>query len=180
MIISAAKTSPVGGHPLWHFEIVAAAAVVTFLAIKVTEWWRRSGHRVPGLSRPESAIAALSLASSGIHAIVCAEHFREWVVYGIFFLVASALQAGWAVLVFLRPNRWLLLVGATGNLGVIGLYFLSRIVGIPFGPEAFQPETFDALSMAATICEAGATALAAYLTLARRYENPLRRQLLST
>lgn len=168
MILGVAKSSAAPGHPLWHFGVVAGAAIVSFLVIKIMDWSRRGDYRITRFFRPESAVAALGLASSGVHGWVCPEHFHEWVLYGVFFMTASIVQAGWSAIVFLRPNRRLLLAGAAGNSAVIALYFVSRSIGIPFGPDAFHPETFDTLSMVATVCEAGVVVIAASLAIAHR------------
>lgn len=162
-----AGSQSLGGHPLWHFAIVAAAGVLTFIGIKVSEWRHSNRLRLPRVDSRLVLLGALGLTCCGIHAYVCPEHFREWVVYGVFFMCASALQAAWSILVLVRPTRRLLLLGAAGNAAVIVTYFVSRFVGIPFGPDAFQPETYDALSMVATTCEAAVVALAFYLASAQ-------------
>jgi hypothetical protein len=159
-----AKTSPVVGHPIWHFAIVAGAAMLVLAGIKGLEWWGHSGRRLTKPHPAAALLAGLGLACSAIHIAVCPEHFREWIAYGIFFTTASAAQAGWSVSILIRPSRRLLLTGAIGNAAVISLYFFSRIIGVPFGPGAFKPETFDALSVAATACEATVVAGALYLT----------------
>ena len=180
--LAATQSVPVAGHPSWHFAIVAAAAVLTFGGIKVAEWWRRSAFRMrppslslpslslPSLSLPSlslMALAALSLACSGMHAWVCREHFQEWVVYGIFFLCASTLQAGWSVLILVRPSATLLLAGVAGNAAVVVTYAISRSVGIPFGPDAYRPESVNPIGLAATMCELAAEGLATYLLIRR-------------
>ena len=165
--VAATQNGPVAGHPWWHFAIVAAAAVLTFAVIKTAEWWRNSSWRIGPPSLPFIALAALSLGCSGLHAWVCPEHFREWVVYGIFFLCASTLQATWSILILVRPSATLLLAGVAGNAAVVVTYTVSRAVGIPFGPDAFHPETVNAIGLAATTCELAAEALAAYLLIRR-------------
>jgi len=163
--LTATPSAPIAGHPWWHFAIVAAAAVLTFAVIKAAEWWRHAALRMRPPSLPLIALAALSLACSVLHAWVCPEHFREWVVYGVFFVCASTLQAGWAVLIVARPNARLLFAGVAGNAVVVVTYMISRTVGIPFGPDAFHPENINALGIAATTCELAAEALAAYLVI---------------
>lgn len=165
VVLIANQNAPIAGHPWWHFAIVAAAAVLTFSVIKAVEWWRHSSHRTRPPSLPLIALAGLSLACSVLHAWVCPEHFREWVVYGVFFLCASTLQAGWAILILVRSNVGLLFAGVAGNAAVVVTYLISRTVGIPFGPDAFHPENINALGIAATACELAAEALAAYLVI---------------
>lgn len=41
-----------------------------------------------------------------------------------------------------RPdNRRLLIAGAAGNLAIVMVWVVSRIVGLPFGPHPYQPES---------------------------------------
>ncbi|HEX4865551.1 MAG TPA: hypothetical protein VFV02_15895 [Acidimicrobiales bacterium] len=150
---SLVQGSPQGGHPIWHFAVVAGAGIAVFAGIKASEYWKHSGHRLPRPSPPIVLLALLGATSSVIHAMVCREHFREWVLYGVFFVVASALQAAWSVLVLIRPSRTLLAIGVAGNAAVVLTFVVSRTLGMPFGPAAFQPEAVTTLGIAATVAE---------------------------
>jgi hypothetical protein len=111
------------------------------------------------------AAAALSLLAALIHLWVTPEHFEEWWGYGAFFLVAAAAQLLYAPIVLLWPARTVLLGGIAGNLAIVGLYLLTRTVGIPlFGPEAGEVEEFGFVDVCATASEVGiALALGAVL-----------------
>jgi hypothetical protein len=93
------------------------------------------------------------------------EHFEEWWGYGAFFLIAAAAQILYVPIVVLWPTRIILLGGITGNLAIVGLYLLTRTVGIPlFGPEAGEVEGFGLVDVCATASELGiAVALGAAL-----------------
>jgi hypothetical protein len=161
----------VAGHPIWHFALVAGVGVLTLAIVKTVEWWKDHGRQ---LRRPAPALWVLSALGGGsalIHALVCREHFHEWVLYGVFFLCASTVQTAWSILILLRPSRRLLLLGAIGNAMVIATFLVSRTSGMPFGPEPFQPEAFDTLGVIATTCEIGLVLLATRLLLAGRH-NP--------
>jgi hypothetical protein len=161
---------PASGHPIWHFAAVAGAGVLTYVGIKGWDWWRRRG---PGLTAPSPALmllAALGLVSCAVHIGVGPEHFEEWVVYGVFFVCASAAQAAWSVLILLRPSRRLLLYGAFGNLAVVMLFVGSRLIGIPFGPDAFQPEELSMVGIVATGSELLLVALALWMAQERVME----------
>jgi len=161
----------VAGHPIWHFALVAGAGVLTLVVIKTVEWSKEHGVR---LGRPSLALVAMSVLGAGsalIHALVCGEHFREWVLYGVFFLCASTLQSVWSILILLRPNRGLLWLGAIGNAMVIVTFVFSRTTGMPFGPEPFHPEALDTLGLVATSCEICLVALATRVLRATR-RNP--------
>jgi hypothetical protein len=111
------------------------------------------------------AAAALSLLAALIHLWVTPEHFEEWWGYGAFFLVAAAAQVLYAPLVLVWPTRTVLLLGIGGNLAIVGLYLLTRTVGIPlFGPGAGEVEGVGFMDLCATASEVGiAAALGAAL-----------------
>ena len=73
--------------------------------------------------------------------------------------------AAWAILFLHRPNRTLLIAGAVGNGTIIALWTVTRTVGLPVGPEPWQPEAIAALDVLSTLCEValvfGATILLA-------------------
>jgi hypothetical protein len=79
--------------------------------------------------------------------------------------VAGAAQILYVPIVVLWPTRIVLLVGIAGNLAIVGLYLLTRTVGIPFfGPEAGEVEGFGFVDVCATASELGiAVALGAAL-----------------
>jgi len=53
-----------------------------------------------------------------------------------------------------RPgHRRLLLAGAIGNGVVIAIWLVSRLVGLPFGPDAFTPEAVSFKDLLATYDE---------------------------
>jgi hypothetical protein len=118
-----------------------------------------------GRERTLYAAAALSLLAALIHLWVTPEHFEEWWGYGTFFLVTAAVQVLYAPLVLLLPTRMVLLLGIAGNLAIVGLYLLTRTVGIPFfGPGAGEVEGFGFVDVCATASEVGiAVALGAAL-----------------
>ena len=166
------------GHPTWHLAVVALGAIAVFVGIKIREHLdahRRDPHERAGAHRARLArsgpLGLLALCSAGaavIHAVVCPEHFREFVAFGVFFLVvAAALQGVWAVAVVLRPTRRLLMVGAAGNAVVVLVWAVSRTAGLPIGPEVWHPEAISALDVVATLLEAGLV-LGASILLARR------------
>jgi hypothetical protein len=94
-------------------------------------------------------LAALSLGAGVIHFAVSGGHFDVGWTHGAFFAVVAWLQLAWAVGVVLRPTRRLLAAGVALNAGIIGVWAMSRIWGVPIGPEAWTPEPVslaDALS----------------------------------
>ena len=103
------------------------------------------------------AAAVLSLLAALIHLWVTPEHFEEWWGYGAFFVVAGAAQILYVPIVVLWPTRIVLLGGGiAGNLAIVGLYLLTRTVGIPeFGPGAGEVEGVSFMDLCATTSEVG-------------------------
>jgi hypothetical protein len=84
-----------------------------------------------------------------------AEAFRGVVGYGVFFLATSAAQIGCVPVLLRWPNRKVFALAIVGNSGIILLYLLTRVVGIPlFGPEAGQIEGVGIIDVCATVSEA--------------------------
>lgn len=107
--------------------------------------------------RWQYAAAALSTLAGLIHILVAPDHFEEWIGYGIFFVIASACQWLFAliVLAYTPPQRELLWTGILGNAAIIALWVVTRTIGIPFfGPEAGEVEpvgVMDAISKSAEL-----------------------------
>lgn len=99
-------------------------------------------------------LALLSAAAGVIHLAVVPEHFEEWFLAGLFFLVLGAFQIAWGPLVTFRPGQWILLAGALVNAGVIAVWAVSRTTGLPVGPEAGVPEAVAPADAWATGLEA--------------------------
>ena len=98
--------------------------------------------------------AGLSLVAALIHLWVTPAHFEEWRGYGLFFLLTAISQGTYCAALLCWPRRGLLLLGAVGNLLVMGLYLLSWTVGIPlFGPHAGEVEAVGVAGLCATASE---------------------------
>ena len=104
-------------------------------------------HRAPALTAAQRALLPLAVVSSaaaaGAHAAVGPPHLRESAVFGAFFAGSALLQLLWAGLAAVHGSRQLFVVGAVGNLAAIGLWAVTRTLGLPFGllpePEAMGP-----------------------------------------
>ena len=98
------------------------------------------------------AFAAASLGAGLIHVSAVFDHFgHPWVV--AFFVVLALVQAGWAVAVMRRPTARLLQVGAAVSAGVVGVWLLSRITGLPGVPGAEGREAFGLKDGMASLLE---------------------------
>ena len=120
-----------------------------------------------------SAVAILSLVAAVIHIGVMPEHFEEWWGYGLFFLVAAAAQALYAVVILRAPTPTLLWVGIVGNLAIIALWVLTRTIGIPFfGPHAGEVEEVGTMDLASKLAEILLVALLGVLLWKREVPQP--------
>ncbi len=99
-----------------------------------------------------TGIATL-LGASAIHARFMPEHFREWWAAGITFAVLAVAEASLAVAIVLIPKRSLYLAAIWVSQATIGLWVLTRTVGLPFGPEPFIPEAVSRPDIVATAFE---------------------------
>jgi hypothetical protein len=104
-------------------------------------------------------LAALSLGAGVIHFSVSGEHYEMSWLHGGFFAAAAWLQLAWAVGVILRPSRQLLTAGVLLNAGIIGVWAMSRIWGVPIGPDAWTPEPVALADALSTGFEAGIVVL---------------------
>ena len=105
-------------------------------------------------------LAALSLGAGVIHFAVSGEHYQLSWAHGMFFAVVAWLQLSWAVAVVLRPSRSLLIAGVLLNAGILGVWAVSRVWGVPIGPEAWTPESIALSDALSSVCELGIVAIA--------------------
>src|SRR5215472_3112623 len=113
------------------------------------------GEEVQATVRPYllGGMAALSVGAATIHFAVMFEHFAEYTLYGVFFLVISWAQMIWPAVLIWRPSRPWLWLGIAGNAIVIAVYVASRTVGLPFGPDLHHAETVGALDVVSCVLE---------------------------
>lgn len=113
-----------------------------------------------------NAVIVGSMSAAAIHVVVIPEHFAEDTLIGTFFVLAAASQAGFAVMVARKTPRSVLLICAGCNLSIVLTWVLSRVAGVPAGPEPWQAEPVAALDLGATMAEG--IVVAGCLYLARR------------
>ena len=110
------------------------------------------------------AVAALSFGAACLHGSVIVSHFREYVLFGLFFAIVAPLQVLWAELLRRAPEqRRLLAAGAIANGLVVVVWLVTRTVGLPFGPERLEAEAAGLKDVLATGSELMIVALAAVL-----------------
>ena len=124
------------------------------------------------MRRLELAAAWLSVAAGAVHAMAGPDHLAEWWAYGLFFFGAAAFQAAYGLLLFTRGiegwGGWVAVrarvyaAGLAFTASIILVWVVSRTVGVPVGPEAFEPEGIGPLDSASKALE-----VALLLALAR-------------
>ncbi|MEA2194039.1 MAG: hypothetical protein QOG42_473 [Solirubrobacteraceae bacterium] len=99
-------------------------------------------------------LVGLSAAAGIIHARALFDHATHYWLFGVFFGVLTYAQVLWAIIVYRRPDerRWLM-PAAVGSLVVLGIWIVSRSVGLPIGPWAGRPEPFGVADIAASLDE---------------------------
>src|SRR2546426_1311850 len=100
-------------------------------------------------------LAAFSVGAGFIHFAVSGGHYDVSWMHGTFFAVVAWLQIAFAVGVVLRPTRRLLIAGVLLNAGIIGVWAISRIWGVPVGPDAWTPEAVTLADSLSSGFEAG-------------------------
>ena len=119
-----------------HYLLIAMAVIGAGIIVVRGEIARRaeasddepaSTRAVVAGGRTSDALVVaglLALAAGVIHASVVKEHFEETPLFGAFFLLIAALQVAWAVALYLRPSRRLLVLGACGSLAIAALWLV--------------------------------------------------------
>ena len=99
------------------------------------------------------AAAAFLLGPAALHFAVAPEHLREYVIYGVLFVMVGLAEAVLAILILLRPSSDLMLGGAALSLAVVGVWLMSRTVGLPIAPVPWQPEPVGLPDLLSTLME---------------------------
>src|SRR5919199_1158753 len=110
--------------------------------------------------------AALTLACAGaIHASVVEEHYREWVLEGLFFVALAAVEALLAVALAAGPATAAYRAAIALSLGTVALWTVSRTLGVPVGPQPWVPEPVGRADAIATLLELTTATVLAPLVL---------------
>ncbi|MCY9783419.1 hypothetical protein KIK06_05855 [Nocardiopsis sp. EMB25] len=122
----------------------------------------------PKGSGPARFIAATASAGTAlIHLVMTPDHWNEWMLAGVFFVATGVVQTVWAVLAVWPGGRALMAVGALVNLGSVGIWTVSRVVGVPFGPHAWTPEPIGVTDTVAVALELAVAVCAVWAMLRR-------------
>jgi hypothetical protein len=105
----------------------------------------------------------LAWAGSLIHVQAAVDHIAEYWLYTLFFIALASVQCIWGIALYRSPRPRMLVVGAVVSLAVVGLWLLSRTVGLPIGPDRASPEPLGLLDVIATADEIGIAGLMFFL-----------------
>jgi hypothetical protein len=113
----------------------------------------------PDRFRPVGVSAAL-IGSALVHATVVSDHYSGWVLAGLFFLALQVSETLLGLAVLLAWSRRVAIAVVAGNLATLGVWAMSRTVGVPFGPPGFSvPEPVGTADLACVVLELAAVAL---------------------
>ena len=130
-----------------------AALAVSVLAIALVPIGIRTGRSAEPPEVLRFAVAVASAAAATIHFAVIDQHLAEYWLFGVFFVAVALAQLVWMVAVVSYPTRTVYIVGALGN-GLIAMtWVISRTTGVPFGPEASEPEPVGIADVVSTAFE---------------------------
>jgi hypothetical protein len=165
------STAPHGFQQSSHVGVIGDTSRVALMPPRVCAEPRPIPVRPTPAAATRSALLPLVVvagaAAAAVHFVVMPEHFEEATMYGAFFAVAATSQILYSLLLLLRPSRPLVAAGAIGNLAIIGLWLVTRTIGIPLGPGSGHIEAVGGLDVLATVFEV-ATAVGAVLLLSQR------------
>lgn len=160
---------------LW--PVILLLLIITIVVVTMLE---ESG-RLRGLDRlvevnlSVAAVAtAISLGAAAIHLSVIQSHLDEGLEFAAFFLVTGWFQMVWPIAYLLRRSRSVALVAIVVNLGIVGVWVVSRTVGMPFGPTPWVAQSIGFADILATAMELSLAGLLV-LTVAARFADLARR-----
>jgi hypothetical protein len=121
-------------------------------------------------------LACCALGAAVVHVAYAPTHFAEYWMYGLFFVGIAWVQVLFAAGLVFWPRRIVLALIALTNAAVIGVWIVSRTIGIGIGPHAKIAEAVTFPDILATALEGvvllGALALLANPRVLGRHLRP--------
>ncbi|MGZ4681653.1 MAG: hypothetical protein ACXV8G_04260, partial [Acidimicrobiales bacterium] len=106
-------------------------------------------------------VAAFSATTAAIHFGFAPAHLSEDWAHGLFFLLTGWLAVVFAILVVVRPRRWVWAGGLLLNAGIFVTWALSRSSGLPVGPSALRHEAVGTPDLLCAVLEGSIVVIAA-------------------
>jgi hypothetical protein len=164
------------GHALLGLgsaAVILGAGALVVVGFRLEERATSDAERwVPWGSALRVVAAALSLGAAAIHFSVIGVHAAVDPLEGILFAVAAWSQLAVAVAVIVAPGRVALAALAAVNAGAALAWLWSRLLGLPFGADAWLPQGIGAADGLATLFELCAAALGGALASRRSLGQP--------
>jgi hypothetical protein len=168
-----------------HLAAVAIPVAMIVFGVVADSVHTRRKRRANGDVRPAVRLrgrtsvalrvaAAASIGAAVVHLRVLPDHAAESAWSGAFFAGAALVQISGAALLVRDVSRRFVLLFATGNGAVIGLWLFTRLVSIPLGPSAGSAESFGGLDILASTLEAVVVAACAGALWPRRVASTVR------
>lgn len=112
----------------------------------------------------KDVVLTLAIGVGIMHVLLAPDHLIDvGMEHGIFFAITGSAQIGFGLLFISKPTRGLAIIGTTGTIGNIVLYFITRMIELP---EPFgAPEGIDPVGIIAKIAEISLVALLVYLAV---------------
>jgi hypothetical protein len=98
-------------------------------------------------------VAALAFVGALVHVGAAVDHWEEYHPYTLVFSCLAALQTCWAVLILRGASQRVLTLGCVLQLGIVGLWAVSRTVGVPLAATVWTPERIGIADLIETIGE---------------------------
>jgi hypothetical protein len=98
-------------------------------------------------------VCGLAWGAGLIHAEAAIGHLDESSLYAALFAVLATAQFVWGAAVYRSHDARLLWAGAAVSLSVVAVWVASRTIGLPFGPQHWQPEPIGLIDSIATADE---------------------------
>lgn len=133
--------------------------------------WTSPSTQHPGVAPADvmrRVAAVCSLGAAAIHFGVAGEHFAEWSVYGVFFVLLGGFQVMWSLAAWSREDRRLFVAGLVVSTLTVLLWLVTRTTGLPFGPDAHVAEGVGVADVICTALEVVQAALLGLLVVRRR------------
>ena len=156
MIVNSAATPALLSEHAVHLLSIGIPLGLLLVGLALDSWRKRRARRTAVGARRRKSLRVAAAACAGaalVHLVVMPQHFHEYWLFGTFFAVAAGAQLGAAWLLAFRPARPLVAAVALGSAAVICLWLVTRVIGLPVGPEAGATEAVGPLDVLASACE---------------------------
>lgn len=130
--------------------------MATDVQIEATAERPQTGPGQPDAARSERLVllVVISACAGVIHAKAMFDHATHYWLFGVFFGLLTYAQVLWAVMSYRKPDdRRTWMPVAVGSLAVVGIWIVSRSVGLPIGPWAGRAEALGIADISASIDE---------------------------